>query len=381
MKRFINLLTITALIFSCKSCSNSNKQEIPYSVLKKENFEKTVDGKQTNLYFIENGDIRMAVTNYGGRIVSLCTPDKRGEYTDIVFGFISIDEYLKANEVFHGAIIGRVANRIANGKFVLDGKEYTLPINNKTNHLHGGEKGFHNQVWDIEFINDTSISLSYFSKDGEMGYPGNLDVNITYILTPDNSLQIKYQANSDRKTPVMLTNHAFWNLSGEAGGSINDHILTINADSFIIIDSTLIPTGELAPVEGSVFDFRTPKTVGKDLSFQNENEQLKNGLGYDHNWPLNKEFGVLSFAGSILDPKSGIKMEVYTEEPVLLFYGGNFLNGKDIGKYGKSLKYREAFCLETQHFPDSPNQNKFPSIISNPGDIYQTESIYRFSVE
>ena len=317
---------------------------------------------------MQNGDVRMAVTNFGGRIVSLCFPDKRGDYADVVLGFKSINDYLNADEHFHGAIIGRVAKRIADGKFKMDGSEFILPINNKTNHLHGGEKGFHNQVWTVKSVNDTSIVMSYFSKDGEMGYPGNSDVEVSYILSSKNELLIAYKATTDRKTPVMLTNHAFWNLAGEGSGSINDHILEINADSCIKIDSTLIPTGEIQSVEGTVFDFRTPKTVGRDLVIQKENEQLKNGFGYDYNWIINKKInGEMRFPGSILDPESGRKMEVYTEEPVLLFYGGNLLNGKDIGKYGKPFKYREAFCLETQHYPDSPNHENFPSIYLSRG--------------
>lgn len=374
-----SIIIFTFFLFSCKS---EKKEIIPYSLLKTGDFRKIIEGKQTNLNFLENGHVRMAVTNFGARIVSLCIPDRNGEYADVVIGFNNIDDYLNAGEPFHGAIIGRVANRIANGRFKMDEKEYFLPINNNTNHLHGGSKGFHNQVWDVESVNDTSIILLYFSKDGEMGYPGNLNVEVTYILHSDNSLEIKYKAKTDKKTPVMLTNHAFWNLSGEASGTINDHILTINADSCIRIDSTLIPTGEIVSVEETVFDFRKPKAVGKDLLMQNNNDQLKNGFGYDYNWPLIKEKAdVMSFAGSVMDPASGRKIDVFTQEPVLLFYGGNFLDGSDVGKYGKPIKYREAFCLETQHYPDSPNHNNFPSIYLNPGEVYSTKTIYKFSVE
>lgn len=373
---------IILILLFLNSCKTGDSEKIPFSILNPENFRSTVNDKPTNLYFLQNGEVRMAVTNFGGRIVSLCIPDKGGNYADVVLGFKSIGDYLNANEPFHGAIIGRVANRIADGKFKLDGVEYILPINNKTNHLHGGAKGFHNQVWNVKSVNDTSIVLSYFSKDYEMGYPGNLDVEVSYKLSPQNELIILYKAATDKKTPIMLTNHAFWNLAGEGSGTINNHILQIDADSCIRIDSTLIPTGEIQAVEGTVFDFRKPKAVGNDLSLQNENEQLKNGVGYDYNWPLNKEiFGKMSFAGSILDPESGRKMEVYTEEPVLLFYGGNFLDGSDIGKSGKLFKYREAFCLETQHYPDSPNHDNFISVILNPGDEYHTSTIYQFSTE
>ncbi|MGB7392846.1 MAG: aldose epimerase family protein, partial [Pricia sp.] len=270
--------------------------------------------------------------------------------------------------------------RIADGKFTLDSTEYQLPINNVTNHLHGGEGGFHNVVWDVEAVNDTSIVMSYLSEDGEMSYPGNLNVEVSYKMSPANELLISYRATTDKRTPVMLTNHAFFNLGGEASGTINDHVLEINADRFIVVDSTLIPTGEIAQVEGTVLDFRKPKRIGDDLSKQKVNQHLKNGKGYDHNWPLNKEKpGKMSFAGSIEDPDSGRKLTVYTQEPVLLFYGGNFLDGSDLGKLGKPFEYREAFCLETQHFPDTPNHDNFPSIILEKGDEYSTSSTYQFS--
>ena len=244
----INFIIIL-IVLSLNSCNTGNKGIIPYSILKPENFRSTINDKPTDLYFLKNGEVRMAVTNFGSRIVSLCIPDQRGNYADVVLGFKSIDEYLNAHEHFYGATIGRVANRIADGKFKIDGVAYDLPINNKTNQLHGGEKGFHNQIWDVKSVNDTSIVLSYFSKDGEMGYPGNLDVEVSYKLSPKNELIIAYKATTDKKTPVMLTNHAFWNLGGEGSGTINNHILHINADSCIRIDSTLIPTGEIASVD------------------------------------------------------------------------------------------------------------------------------------
>lgn len=379
-QKFIFIIILNVILLN--SCKTGDKEVIPFSLLKKENFKSTINEKSTDLYFMENGDVRMAITNYGGRIVSLCIPDQQGDYEDVVLGFKSIDDYLNANEAYHGAIIGRVANRIADGKFTLDSMEYVLPVNNKTNQLHGGEKGFHNQIWDVEAVNDTSIVFSYISLDGEMGYPGNLDVEVSYKLSSKNDLIITYKATTDKKTPVMLTNHAFWNLAGEGNGTINDHILQINADSCIRINSTLIPTGEIASVEGTVFDFRKPKTVGQDLPQQKDNDQLQNGLGYDYNWPINKKKNEeMTYAGSVIDPVSGRKMEVYTKEPVLLFYGGNFLDGSDIGKSGKPFKFREAFCLETQHYPDSPNHDNFPSIILHPDEVYHTSTIYRFSTE
>ncbi len=372
------ILFATGTIFSC--CSPKSTEPLTCGDLKAEDFVASVNGKQTSLHVIKNGDVTVAITNYGGRIVSLLTPDKNGELGDVVLGFGSIDAYLNAHETFHGALIGRVGNRIAKGKFTLDGVEYTLPINNDPNHLHGGPEGFNNQVWDVKAANDTSIVLTYLSKDGEMGYPGNLNVQVTYWLNSANELHIDYLATTDKNTPVNITNHAFFNLAGEKYGTINNHILMLNADLLTAVDSTLIPLGENVPVEGTAFDFRTPKAIGKDL--EEEDEQLKNGLGYDHNFVLNKEKeGEMTLAAVVVEPNSGRKMEVLTEEPGIQFYGGNFMDGADTGKHGKTFDYRESFALETQHFPDSPNQPQFPSIILAPGKEYKTSSIYKFSVQ
>ncbi|WP_297093823.1 aldose epimerase family protein [uncultured Draconibacterium sp.] len=377
-------LFITVLLFGCflMACNPKKYTEnLICGVLKESDFKTTINEKETGLYELKNGDLTMALTNYGGRIVSLLVPGKNGETADVVLGFPSIDAYLNANEVFHGALIGRVGNRIAKGKFTLNNIEYTLPINNDPNHLHGGPGGFHNVVWDVKSVNDTSIVLSYLSKNGEMGYSGNLSVEVTYQLTPENEVQIEYIATTDQSTPVNLTNHAFFNLKGEANGTINDHLLTINADKFTAVDSTLIPLGENVSVEGTPFDFRKAKAIGADLALQSENEQLQNGLGYDHNFALNKaEAGKMTLAATVVEPASGRKMEVFTKEPGIQFYGGNFMDGADTGKYGKSFDFRESFALETQHFPDSPNQSAFPSIILNPGETYSTTSIYKFSV-
>jgi aldose 1-epimerase len=345
-------------------------------------FVTSVNGKQTGLYVLQNGDICTSITNYGGRIVSLMVPDRNGALGDVVLGFSSIDGYLNAREAFHGTLIGRVGNRIAKGKFTLNGVEYSLPINNPPNHLHGGPEGFHNQVWDVKAANDTSIVLTYLSKDGEMGYPGNLDVQVSYTLTPANEVKIDYLATTDKSTPVNLTNHAFFNLAGDKYGTINNHILTINADLMTAVDSTLIPFGENVPVEGTPFDFRQAKAIGQDLSMENENGQLINGKGYDHNFVLNKPaVGQMTLAATVVEPISGRKMEVFTEEPALQFYGGNFMDGSDTGKHGKTFNYRESLALETQHLPDSPNQPNFPGIILNPGEKYETSSVYRFGVE
>ena len=373
-----NQLSIISLLFLFVFCTYNSKEEF---VLKASDFQKTIDGKVTNLYLLKNDKIKVYITNYGGRIVSLLTPDRNGQMGDVVLGFKSIDDYLSANGTYHGALIGRVGNRIAKGKFTLDSKTYSLPINNNENHLHGGPEGFHNQVWEVKAFDQSSISMSYFSKDGEMGYPGNLDVQVKYSLNNENELLISYKATTDKSTPVNLTNHAFFNLAGEASGTINDHLLRLNADYFTPVDETLIPLGENRSVEGTPFDFRIPKTIGRDLNQQNKNTQMNYGGGYDHNFVLNKENDrEMSLAGYVIDPKTGRRMDIFTEEPGIQFYGGNFMNGSDIGKYGKKFLYRESFALETQHFPDSPNQPSFPNIILLPGDIYQTKSIYKFSV-
>ena len=373
-----NRLSIISLLFLFVFCTYNSKEEF---VLKASDFQKTIDGKVTNLYLLKNDKIKVYITNYGGRIVSLLTPDRYGQMGDVVLGFKSIDDYLSANGPYHGALIGRVGNRIAKGKFTLDSKTYSLPINNNENHLHGGPEGFNNQVWEVKAVDQSSISMNYFSKDGEMGYPGNLDVQVKYSLNNENELLISYKATTDKSTPVNLTNHAFFNLAGEASGTINDHLLRLNADHFTPVDETLIPLGENRSVEGTPFDFRIPKTIGRDLNQQNTNTQMNYGGGYDHNFVLNKENDrEMSLAGYVIDPKTGRRMDIFTEEPGIQFYGGNFMDGSDIGKYGKKFLYRESFALETQHFPDSPNQPSFPNIILLPGEIYQTKSIYKFSI-
>ena len=373
-----NQLSIIFLLFLFVFCTYNSKEEF---VLKASDFQKTIDGKVTNLYLLKNDKIKVYITNYGGRIVSLLAPDRYGKMGDVVLGFKSIDDYLSANGPYHGALIGRVGNRVAKGKFTLDSKTYSLPINNNENHLHGGPEGFNNQVWEVKAVDQSSISMNYFSKDGEMGYPGNLDVQVKYSLNNENELLISYKATTDKSTPVNLTNHAFFNLAGEASGTINDHLLRLNADHFTPVDETLIPLGENRSVEGTPFDFRIPKTIGRDLNQQNTNTQMNYGGGYDHNFVLNKENDrEMSLAGYVIDPKTGRRMDIFTEEPGIQFYGGNFMDGSDIGKYGKKFLYRESFALETQHFPDSPNQPSFPNIILLPGEIYQTKSIYKFSI-
>lgn len=382
MRKVIAGLVLVMLGFTFQNCTQQQAQDEFCADLNAEDFQTSLNGKETNLYFLSNGNISAAITNYGGRIVSLCVPGKDGEQADVVHGFSSIEDYQNATEVFHGTLIGRVGNRIAGGKFVLDGETYSLPLNNGPNHLHGGPGGFHNVVWDVKAVTDSSIVLTYVSPDGEMGYPGNLSVEVEYVLTQLDEVVINYRAVTDKATPVNLTNHAFFNLAGEASGTINNHLLTINADYYTPVDSTLIPFGKNEPVEGTPFDFRKAKPIGRDLSMQETNQQLQHGLGYDHNFVLNKpQNGEMSWAATVVEPESGRRMEIFTQEPGIQFYGGNFMDGSDTGKFGRTFDFRESFALETQHFPDAPNQPEFPSIILQPEDEYSTSSVYRFSIE
>lgn len=345
-----------------------------------ENFTKTIGGKAVSLYYLRNGKgMEAAITNYGGRIVSLIVPDKNGKPTDVVSGYNTLDEYLNNPEEYFGALIGRYANRIAKGKFKLDGQEYTLATNNGPNHLHGGPGGFHTAVWDARQPDPQTLELQYVSPDGEAGYPGTLSVKVTYQITKNNELKITYDATTDKPTIVNLTNHAYFNLNGEGAATINDHQLQINSGQYTPIDNTLIPTGQSADAAGTPFDFRSPTVIGSRLD--TPNEQLKFGMGYDHNIVVFKQNypGTLEWAAGAYGPASGIFMEISTTEPGLQFYGGNFLDGKNTGKSGRPYRHRSLFCLETQHFPDSPNRPGFPSTTLRPGDRYSQTTVYRFS--
>ena len=371
------MLLLSTLLVGCATEVPTDSAVFP--TLERSNFQDTLNGKTTDLYVLQQGDLHAAITNYGGRIVALAVPDREGQLADVVLGFNSLEAYRQANEVFHGALIGRVGNRIAEGRFTLYDSTYQLPLNNGPNHLHGGPQGFHNVVWTTEAVTDTSLTLSYRSPGGEMGYPGNLSVTVTYALTRQHELTIDYQATTDQPTPVNLTNHAFFNLAGEGQGAIDNHFLQINADSFTPVDITLIPLGKQQPVAGTAFDFREGKPIGRDLGQVVWDTQLRNGQGYDHNFVLNKpQTGLMTWAATVTEPVSGRKMEIYTQEPGLQFYGGNFMDGNDIGKNGHSYAYRASFALETQHFPDSPNQKSFPSIILRPEETYRTRTVYRF---
>lgn len=341
------------------------------------------DGKKVDLYTLTNAKgVVMAVTNYGGIMVSLLVPDKAGKMGDIVLGYNDVAGYVKNNPYF-GSIVGRYGNRIGKAKFSLDGKEYTLAANNGENSLHGGVKGFDKVVWDAKEVkadNAVGVELKYLSKDMEEGFPGNLSVTVTYWLTNDNEFKLDYLATTDKATVVNLTHHSYFNLAGEGSGDILGHELMMNADKYTPVDVGLIPTGELPAVEGTPMDFKKPTAVGAriDADF----EQLKFGKGYDHNWVLNqKKPGEMTLAATVYEPKSGRFMEVMTTEPGLQLYTGNFLDGSIIGKSGKAYAFRNALCLETQHFPDSPNKPDFPSVVLQPGETYKTTTIYKFSTK
>jgi aldose 1-epimerase len=311
-------------------------------------------------------------------VISLKVPDRNGKLGDVVLGYDNLDGYLKQTPYF-GALIGRYGNRIAKGRFTLDGHEYTLAINNGPNALHGGIKGFDKVVWDPKIMatpSGTSLELHYVSKDGEEGYPGTLDVTAVYTLTEDNALMLQYTATTDKDTVVNLTQHSYFNLAGK--GDILSHEVMIKADKFTPVDSTLIPIGELRPVDGTPFDFRKATAIGARIN--QSDEQLKFGGGYDHNWVINKQMGDLAVMATVYDASSGRVLEVSSTEPGLQFYTGNFLDGTITGKYGWVYKFRNAFCMEPQHYPDSPNQATFPSVVLKPGQTYKNTIIYKFSV-
>lgn len=349
----------------------------PVSGLSRDAFDTIVDGKAVALYILKNENLHMAMTNYGGRIIGLWVPDRNGELKDVVIGMGSAGGYMGATEPYFGATIGRVGNRINKGRFTLEGKEYQIPQNNGANALHGGTKGFQDVVWDAEQPDDHSLILRYVSPDGEMGFPGTLTVEVKYSLS-GNAVKMEYKAETDQPTLVNLTNHAFFNLNGAGSGTILDHSLQINAPAYTPVDEGLIPTGEIWEVSGTPFDFISPHPIGERIG--NSDRQLTYGGGYDHNYVLNDtKQGELRHAARVTGDQSGIVMDVYTEEPGLQFYSGNFMQSKNLLKSGANDDYRTAFCLETQHFPDAPNHENFPSIVLKPGEMYRTHSEYRFS--
>lgn len=381
MRKLFLVLLFSVLISEVSVNAQSNSLDGSYFSLNRADFQKTIRGKQCGLYFLNNGDLKVAITNYGARIVSLCAPSSRGEVADLVVGFKSIDDYLKAKGVYHGAVIGRVAGRVAEGKFDVNGKSYQLPVNNGRHQLHGGAYGFHNQVWDVKTVTDTSIVLNYLSVDGEMGYPGNVQVVAHYSLNAKNELSLELSATTDQSTPVNLTNHAFFNLAGVGTGSMLNQQLTIPAGYICPLKSDLIPTGKLKSVAKTPFDFRKSKEIGKDLVLEKTDDQLKFAGGYDHHFVLSKKKGKeIKLAAIVMDPVSGRKLEVLTDEPCIHLFTANFFNGSDLDKQGKPIQFRESIALETQRFPLLPDQKLYPSVILNPGQKYQAKTIYRFSV-
>ena len=378
---------LTLLNLSCKENKKENPSETNAIKTQKETehitkstFGKLPDGREVEKYALKNtAGMEVDVITYGGIITRWTAPDKNGVYEDIVLGFGNLEPYLNGNPYF-GALIGRYGNRIAKGKFSLDGKTYTLVTNDGDNHLHGGNKGFDKVLWNAkgESTDDGAIlELTYISADGEEGYPGKLDVKVTYILTGDNELDVHYEAETDKPTVVNLTQHSYFNLSGNFSENILDHELYLNSDTYLPVDAGLIPTGELRSVTGTPFDFNNPKTIGQEIDVQNE--QLKRGKGYDHCWVLNESEDNFGLAASAYHPDSGRVLEVYTNEPGIQFYCGNFLDGTLPAKNGGTYGHRSGFCLETQHYPDSPNQEKFPSTRLGPGQKYASRTLFKLS--
>ena len=372
---------IYSLLFIAVAVSGSLAEA--KSKMHKQTFGKTEEGQQVDLYTLTNKNgVEVAITNYGGTVVSWKVPDRNGQVADVVLGYDNVKDY-EAGKAYFGATVGRYANRIAHGKFTLNGATYTLAKNDGENHLHGGIKGFSKRVWtakDVSGSNGQALELSYLSKDGEEGYPGNLSVTVVFTLTEENELKIDYSATTDKDTVLNLTNHSYFNLAGQGSGDILSHQLTLNADRFTPVDATLIPTGELRKVKGTPFDFTQPTAIGARIN--QDDEQLKLGKGYDHNWVLNKpKIGVLTLAAELYEPKSGRLLEVRTTQPGVQFYTGNFLDGTAHGKEGKVYNYRTGMCLETQHFPDSPNHPDFPSTVLKPGQRFHSTTIYKFSTK
>lgn len=375
MKNISILILFIMITSACSEQTNS------LSKVNRKDFQTVVDGKNTDLFVLKNKNgLEMTVTNYGARVVEFFAPDRSGNFEDIVLGHDNIDKYVNfTGERFLGATIGRFGNRIADGRFTLDGVDYQLTINDGPNSLHGGEKGFDRVVWDTKQVNPQMLEFTYPSADGEQGYPGNLDVKMTYELTDDNEFKVTHRAVTDKKTVINLTHHSFFNLHGAGNGTINDHVLMLNADKFTPVDDVLIPTGEQLPVDGTPMDFRNPTPIGNRVN--DDYQQLKYGRGYDHNWILNRKTPKgLELAATVYESESGRFMEVYTTEPGIQFYGGNFFDG-EVGKNNKRYEYRASLALETQHFPDSPNHPDFPSTVLSPGEEYEHICIYKVTVK
>jgi aldose 1-epimerase len=373
-RRLSTFLFAVLLLISCAAFA-------PAQTISKHSFGKTADGQNIDLYTLRNAHgVEARITNYGGILVSLKVPDRNGKFDDVVLGFNDLDTYLTKNNPYFGAIIGRYGNRIAKGQFTLNGVEYKLAVNNGENHLHGGIKGFDKVVWtgrEMKTNAGPAVVLTYLSKDGEEGYPGNLNVRVVYTLTNNNEIKIDYSATTDKDTVTNLTHHSYFNLAGEGNGDILNHLVTINANRFVPTDAGSIPTGELRKVAGTPFDFLKPMAIGARIN--QDDEQLKLGNGYDHTWVINGRAGTMRLAATAYEPGSGRVLQVWTTEPGVQFYTGNFLDGTLTGKSGKVYARRNGFCFETQHFPDSPNQPSFPTTTLRKGQTYKSTTIYRFS--
>jgi aldose 1-epimerase len=372
MRKILLMALIAVVLLSCKK---EVKNEQTLSGLNTKDFVTKVDGKETGLYILKNVlGLEACITNYGGRLVSLLVPDRNGVLTDVVLGYGSIAAYL-ASDGNYGALIGRYGNRIKDGVFTLDNVTYQLPKNNNGHCLHGGPDGFHKQIWDAEQIDRQTLKLTYLSKDGEAGFPGNLNVTVIYKLTDDNAIDIRYEATTDKPTVVNLTNHSYFNLSGKLGSQISDHYIYINADSITAVDETLIPVA-IMPVDGTPMDLRRPVLINTGINA--DYKQIVLGKGYDHNWVLNTKGNVNERAAKVYHDGSGIVMDVYTDEPGIQFYSGNFMAVADAGKLGITYPHRGALCLETQHYPNSPNEPSFPGTTLRPGEKYTSRCIYSF---
>ncbi len=379
LQKFIFLIFILSISFMITNCTREVTIDMK---IQKQAFGTTPGGQEVLLYTLTNSNnMQVQITNYGGIITSILVPDKNGKLSDVVLGYDNLDSYIKVTPYF-GCIVGRYGNRIAKGQFTLNGKTYSLATNNGRNHLHGGIVGFDKVVWTAKEITEKEVlglELSYLSKDGEEGYPGSLSATVTYTLTNQNEIKIDYLATTDQPTVVNLTNHSYFNLKDAGLTPILDHQLMLDADAITPVDSTLIPTGEFMPVAGTPFDFKNLTPIGERINA--DDQQIKYGLGYDHNFVLNGKMGELRLIGKVYEPASGRVLEVLTTEPGVQFYSGNFLDGSITGKNGAVYHRRHGFCLETQHYPDSPNQPNFPSTVLNPGEKYQATTIYKFSVK
>lgn len=371
-KLFIGILLL------CTACQQT-ESPVTLSGLSPKNFEAEVQGKKTGLYVLKNkNNMEVCITNYGGRIVSVMVPDRDGVMRDVVLGFDSIQDYIKYPTDF-GATIGRYANRIANGRFKLDDVVYQLPLNNFGHCLHGGPNGFQYRVFDAQQKSDNEIQLKYISQDGEEGFPGKLACTVTMTLSDDNAIDIKYEASTDKPTIVNMTNHSYFNLDGDPTSDNGKYLLQVNGDYFTPVDSTFMTTGEILSVEGTPFDFRNPTALGERFTI--DDEQLKNGKGIDHNWVLNTKGNINVSCARLKSEKTGITMDVYTTEPGIQVYTGNFLDGTLVGKKGIVYNHRASVCLETQKYPDTPNKADWPSAVLRPGEVYRSQCIYKFSIE